>query len=446
MKNTALSTLEPVEQLLLQACQPYWDALCTKPLYLACSGGRDSLSLAFACLRLYRQDVLPTLPTLIHINHQLQVMADGWADTVAGFAQTHGFAYHIIKVSLTHGTESEARTARYQACFDIMADDGVLLLAHHQGDQAETLLMRLIAGAGQTGLSGIKTWQTRHAQGKTLHLFRPYLALDRDTISNYAHRHALPYVDDPTNNTGDNVRAKIRRELLPILQQINPKAIANIARTAHVIAQESHILSDYLACELGKLILTPTFANHQAVLDITRLHAHPSPAQYALLRAFVQGESHYGADFAFVESVVALCQRTDGDHQTVLFWQGTAGGVVICRYRGHLYRYSAKLWHALQGVSECRQSVGIVLASFCQALPSSAIISPLDKTSKIAYRQYHLSGKKLYQTLGVPTWLRPHLYLVHWQQDGATCQCLASIGHTWDLGDGVVSFGDLAVQ
>lgn len=434
-----------VEQSLTKTFHTYAHHL-QRPLYLACSGGRDSLSLAFACLRLYHQGMLACLPTLIHINHQLQIMADDWADGVADFANTHGFACHIVRVSLTHGTENEARTARYQACFEIMADDGVLLLAHHQGDQAETVLMRLIAGAGQTGLSGIKLWQTRQTHGKTLHLFRPYLSLDRDAISDYAHYHALPYVDDPTNKTGDNVRAKIRNELLPILQTINPKVIQNIARTAHVIAQESHILTDYLAGELAKLILVPTFGNEQTTLDITRLHAHPSPTQYALLRLFVQGNSHYGADFAFIESVFELCHRTDGDHNTRLFWQGTAGGVVICRYRHRLYRYHAKLWHALQGASEYQQGVGIVLSPYCQSLPNFVALTALDTQTKIAYRHSHLSGKKLYQTLGIPTWLRPHLYLAHWQQDEQTCQCLVSAGHTWELGMGVVSLGELMVQ
>lgn len=410
-------TLDPLEQAFYQAYLSYADRFTARPLYLACSGGRDSLALAFVCLQLYKKGLLPTLPTLLHVNHQLQAQADAWADGVEAFAKLHGFSCQILKVSLINGDENEARTARYQACFGQMDEGGVLLLAHHQNDQAETVLMRLVSGAGLTGLAGMQAWQTRQSQGKTLHLFRGWLGVSRDEISRYADRHALPYVDDPTNETGDNARSVIRRELVPILKTLNPEAIVNIARTAHVIAQEKTVLDTHIGALLVDCTVPSlSFGAHQTVLDIDKLTKNPVPTQYALLRAFIQGDGRYGAAFAFVERVFELCQRTDGDHKTELFWQGDKeGGVVFCRYRGQLYRYSAKLWRAFNEPSKCVVAeagvLSIALGDYYQPIQGASKLCLVSSQDKIAYKNKHLSGKKLYQTLGIPAWLRPHLYL-----------------------------------
>lgn len=213
-----------------------------RPLYLACSGGRDSLSLAFACYLLFKNGQLASLPTLIHINHRLQAISDSWAGQVADFAKQYGFSYHCVALTLAKNDEKTARDARYQAFFELMADTGVLLLAHHADDQAETLLMRLINGAGVVGLSAMAVWQDRQVGDKSLALFRPMLTISRESISDFASVHRLPYVDDPTNTAGDNHRAIIRTQLLPILKKLNPKAPSNIARSAFLLGEARALL------------------------------------------------------------------------------------------------------------------------------------------------------------------------------------------------------------
>lgn len=341
--------------------------------------------------------------------------------------------------------ESHARQARYQALFEAMADDGVLLLAHHQDDQAETLLMRLILGAGLSGLSAMRVWQTRTHHLKTLALFRPYLDVPRADISWYAKEWQLPYVDDPTNDTDDNLRGKLRTHIMPHLRQLNPKVSQNIARTASILRANEQTLTRYIKGVLGDcLVQAFCFGHFQHVLDVSRLLAYPSDERLSLLYAFVKGDEPYAADYAFVQAVHDLCLRADGDHKTVLFWQaGRAGqGYVLCRYRGFLYRYSEALWQALampSAVSDKGVVLGGHLCGFvvkCLASPTMDL-RPLDRQTSVEVFGKSLSGKKLYQTLGIPVWLRTHLYLVTWQDSG-TKRCLVSVGQTWTIGDGAL--------
>ena len=353
------------------------DNICQKSLYVACSGGRDSLVLAHLCICLYRQGKLPK-PILIHINHNLQACSGAWAKGVDQFAQSYGVPCHIIDITLTDTSEQGARQARYQAFLEAMADGDVLFLAHHQDDQAETLLMRLINGTGIKGLGGMRVWQPYHQDThhqnstppKTIYLFRPLLAVSRADISAYADAHALPYIDDPTNDTGDNVRAIFRREIMPIFRQINPKASANIARSASLAVQSHNLLERYVLDKLNQCLINtaPTwqctinnqpYKKWQTRLDIGRLLALDAVSNeasdgasdelsMAVLHAFIQGDEPYSASYDFVCRVKALCQKTTSDHQTELFWQGQMAWVLV-RYDGVLYRYHQAVWHALQG-------------------------------------------------------------------------------------------------
>lgn len=438
-----------------------WQSLCThracwqaRPLYVACSGGRDSLALAFACLALYKDGKLPALPTLIHINHQLQDAAEAWAEGVRDFARLHGFACQVVKVSPANHDENSARTARYQGFWQVMADDGVLLFAHHEDDQAETVLMRLVAGSGLKGLSGMQVWQDRQVKDeagctKLVSLFRPWLGISREAISDYAKAHSLPYVDDPTNLVGDNTRSHLRQAIIPHLRALNPKATQNIARTAQVLNTQRRLIDAHLD-DVCKQVYESSlcFGRYQMVLSILRLTQEQKETSQALIVRFMQADLPYGADFALVQAVLALCWRTDSDHKTELFWRGGQDneGVVFCRYQTRLYRYLASLWQAFweKSVAKVGQGCALTVGRYTQALPSVGLLTPVSRTDKIPYRHKTLSGKKLYQTLGVPVWLRAHLYLATFEEgaDGVRT-CLVSFGHTWCLGQGVCTLGAL---
>lgn len=329
------------------------------PVYLACSGGRDSLSLAFACVQLKKQRIINHLPILIHINHNLQTPSKTWANLVENFAKLHHFDYHIVDLQLTKSDENTARQGRYQAFFDIMPNDGVLLLAHHADDQAETLLMRLIDGAGLTGLSAMQEWTTKVQDDKQIYLCRPLLGITRQEISDYANFHQLNYVDDPTNDSNDNVRGIIRQNIMPLLKQLNPKANVNIARSAHLLNQANQELNKNLLQKLENC-LDKSLANlpYFNILKIDELFKLSDYDKLTVIRQFIQGDFHYPPNLATVKQVLRLCERADNDHKTQIVWQGDdksdekGNGVVLVRYRGRLYRFWARFWGFLLGEND----------------------------------------------------------------------------------------------
>lgn len=402
-------------------------------LFLACSGGRDSLSLAWACHLLYQDGKLTTKPILLHVHHGMQDANDDWAKLVKSWANEHDFICHVLPICLNKKSETTARHARYQAMANIMSDGDVLLLAHHQGDQAETVLMRLINGTGIHGLSGIRAWQTKTLDGKTIHLHRPWLSVSRQDISDFAHTHTLPYVDDPTNTTTDNARSFIRNDILPRLASLNPQVIANIARSATLINQSTDILHPIISSSLGKCLChDQSDTTYQSVLDINALTTFDDSHQSAILHAWLSTNETTPPPSQIIKDILTLVHRSNPDQRTKLFWQGSYG-YVICRYRHHLYRFWDKAWDYLNG-----QSTDNTIAL---ALPPDHTARLLDRTDKISItihgKPRHLHGKKLYQTLGIAPFFREHLYLItdkkhswliapyqSWQLSGTPCHIM----------------------
>nr|WP_243443395.1 tRNA lysidine(34) synthetase TilS [Psychrobacter sp. JCM 18903] len=133
---------------LLSSMAEYGEQLHGRRIWLACSGGRDSLALAALCVQLYRQGKLPFLPQLLHVNHGLQADSETWAMHVAHWAAVQQIPCRILRAQVNGYDEQAARQARYDVMRAQLNQDDVLLLAHHADDQAETVLMRLIQGAG----------------------------------------------------------------------------------------------------------------------------------------------------------------------------------------------------------------------------------------------------------------------------------------------------------
>lgn len=420
-----------------------------RPLYVACSGGRDSMALAYGCFLLYKQGKLSALPTLLHVHHGMQRANDEWAVFVADWAREHGFACQILPLNLNKKTETTARHARYHALATAMREDGVLLVAHHSDDQAETVLMRLINGAGVQGLSGMRVWWTRRVADRELTIHRPLLSVSREDITTFVHTHALAYVDDPTNDTTDNTRSFIRHEILPRLTALNPKTSQNIARTA-TLMDNAHALISETTFELFGACAT--FSGHTpfvSCLSVSKVQGLAEYEQLAVVRYFVQGGDPLPPNHQTVSDVLSLIARTDGDHQTRIFWQndGVQDGqaYTFCRYQNTLYRYHHELFLLVQDEPCCdgvwlgddekillkhNERFALFLYNHLgvQALfyGKSALIKPITRTDVLFIHQPYvdkggheqigfikLHGKKLYQFLKIPTWQRTNLWAIY---------------------------------
>ena len=447
--------IEPVAELpidavlaeaLLKSLAEYGEQLHGRRVWLACSGGRDSLALAALCVHLYRHGKLPFLPQLLHVNHHLQAASGAWAQHVANWAKAQNIPCRILQAQVNGRDEQAARQARYDAMRAQLNQDDVLLLAHHADDQAETVLMRLIQGAGVNGLSGMQPWRIQTQGTHRIVLWRPWLTIKRATISAYTQRLKLPYIDDPTNDAGDNVRSGLRRDIMPILASYNSNVIDNIARSAQLLSDAQLIINaqaseDLQHTEVASLQLPPA----QRVLNIDKLQKLPIYRQRQLLHHWLGQDEPLPTAKQLVDDVLSLSQRDDNDHQTVLFWQGRKQSYTVRRYRQQLYRLSSDWlkWLELPLTKQMQvlcsltaadsKPISITLRSdekfiwqtqiapneVTQLLKSyeykvKVIFAPLGRQQRIqtALASRPQAGKKLYQTLGIPSWLRESLVVV----------------------------------
>lgn len=436
----------------LSSLSEYGARLHGRRIWLACSGGRDSLALAALCVQLYHQGTLPFLPQLLHVDHRLQVDSQHWSMHVAQWAQKQQLPCHVLQAQVNGHDEQAARQARYDVMRACMNQDDVLVLAHHADDQAETMLMRLIQGAGVNGLSGMQPWRVQTQAAHRIVLWRPWLTVQRADISAYATRLQLPYIDDPTNDTGDNIRSGLRRDIMPVLAKYNPNVIDNMARSAQLLSDaEATVRAQAIQDVQHTAIVSLQLSSAQRVIDIDKLIELPLHRQRQLLHHWLGQDEPLPPAKQLIEDVLQLSQRRDHDHQTELFWQGRKQSYSIRRYRQQLYRLSGDWlkwlkmplieqtldlgserlsdpnprritlrsskgfsWQLHVTPTVLAQSLDVINTDETTRVKKVLKIAPLDRQQRIQTRwsTRPQSGKKLYQTLGIPLWLRENLMVV----------------------------------
>lgn len=227
------------------------------PVAVGCSGGPDSSALAMVARDVCRSLGRPM--TILHVHHGLQDQADQWSDVVHRLAELLDVPLSArriqVDLSLGQGVEGAARQARYKALDDMMRSSGcgLLLLGHHRQDQAETVLFRLIRGAGVQGLRAMEHRSVRDG----MLILRPWLELDRDhlleIVELFSAAHDWQPVDDPTNLDPSYARGALRSKLIPELARHWPQWALNLSRHARQAAQASEILNEVAAEMLASL-------------------------------------------------------------------------------------------------------------------------------------------------------------------------------------------------
>jgi len=220
---------------------------------VALSGGTDSVALALVAAEVCAQRTQPLY--FFHIHHGLMPEADAWAKHLSelSLALDVPLIVRHVHVDLRQGlgTEASARKARYQALAWLAAEHQVaaILLAHHQQDQAETVLLRLLRGAGVLGLSAMQDDVER--QG--MRLLRPWLGIERlDLIAiayEYASRTGWQAVEDPSNADPQYKRGAFRTELVPILETHWPAWRQTLVRHAQQATEVTEILDEVAALD-----------------------------------------------------------------------------------------------------------------------------------------------------------------------------------------------------
>ena len=213
-------------------------------LCVALSGGVDSVSLLAATAALRRSKV-PAVRA-VHVHHGLHPNADRWSRRCEEIAAQLRVPLTVARVKIARARgaslEALAREARYAALAKELAQDEVLLTAHHEDDQLETVLLQLLRGAGVAGLAAMPE-VAAFAKGR---LVRPLLACSRVDLESWARAQRLTWVDDDTNADERLDRNYLRRRVLPTMRERWPSAATSVARSARH-AGEARRLLDALA-------------------------------------------------------------------------------------------------------------------------------------------------------------------------------------------------------
>lgn len=235
---------------------------------VALSGGADSVALLRVLLE------MGIYCEAVHCNFHLRGdESDRDEQFVRDLCQRHSIPLHIEHFSTAQWAESHhisietaARQLRYEAFERLLKEHGLQLVAvaHHLEDSVETLLFNLMRGTGIKGLCGIAPINGN--------IIRPLLSVTRADIESYLNQLGQPWVEDSSNATDEYSRNRIRHHLLPLLQELNPAALQNIASTADHLRGVSElsegIASDNAAITLLHEVLHPYGYNETQVSNL----------------------------------------------------------------------------------------------------------------------------------------------------------------------------------
>ena len=217
-------------------------------LLVALSGGLDSVVLLHILSQLKAD--LPFKLSAMHVHHGLSKNADTWTNFCKELCAKLNIPLSVKRVSVDKksglGIEAAARSVRNQALAESGAD--FICLAHHQNDQAETLLLQLARGAGVKGLAGMAQIDLSRK------LLRPLLNFSRLELETYAKKNELAWVDDESNLDISFDRNFFRHDVLPIMMQRYPSIVQTLARSAANLAEASSLLDGLAELDTAKAL------------------------------------------------------------------------------------------------------------------------------------------------------------------------------------------------
>lgn len=311
---------DPVGRALARALAELPERGPAERMGLALSGGIDSVVLLHA---LHEQGV--SLLAL-HVHHGLSPDAEAWAAHCERLCASLRVPLRLLRVTVAgrgaRGVEEAAREARYAALLAACRDEGLarLALAHHLDDQAETVLLQLLRGAGPAGLAAMPAERSAGAQGRDVTLWRPLLEVPRAAIEEYATRHALAFVEDSSNRDTRYVRNALRWKILPEVGKHFPGYRQTFARFARLAAEAQRVLDAVAASDLEALR-----DEHPVLgegLRLSRWLALPTERQAMVLRHWLATRGLRAPSEARLAQMREQLSRSAPDARVMLRHQG----------------------------------------------------------------------------------------------------------------------------
>ncbi|MCG9747131.1 tRNA lysidine(34) synthetase TilS [Shewanella sp. Isolate8] len=376
----------------------------TKPamkLVLAYSGGVDSEVLAYGLSRFAKQH--PEFNyLLVHVHHGLSANADSWQSHCERRAREYGLPISVKRVTVASGArislEAAAREARYDALLSELASGDILLTAHHQDDQLETLLLALKRGLGPKGLAAMGAVQAFTPENL---LLRPLLTCSRAQIEAFAKAQGLEHIEDESNQDSRFDRNFLRNEVLPTLTARWPAFAATASRSAQLCAEQQALIYEEVNLRLPAMLMSVPYSR-QPVLDLSVLAQEPKRWRPHLLRGFIEHSGFALPSAAQLADILAQLEAK-ADAQVAI----RIKSMVLRRFQQSLYLDPVEVEPRCEKVLS-----GLSLDTLSQG--ASELSWPLDSHSKLVAKwgmtgpRLLLEGDEVTLRFGAPGALRCH--------------------------------------
>ncbi len=377
-----ISTVNLVKKLKLMTT--------SKKLLLAYSGGLDSHVLLHLLAPLIHSSQGFQLRA-VYIDHGLQTMATQWAQHCLTICKDLAIPCKVISLKLTipqgKSLEAVAREARYHAFSQILQTDEILLTAHHQDDQAETLLIQLFRGAGINGLAAMPII-TPFAKGQHL---RPLLEQSRHTLEHYARSHQLNFIEDPSNQDQKYDRNFFRHTIIPLLKKRWSSMGDVLTRVAKHQADAKNLLAEYLEQDLPLLV-----GRREGTLSVKKLKTLSKVRCHAVIRYFLEKKGFLAPSTKKLHHIISDVLNARQDAIPCVSWQG----VEVRRYQDDLYALPPLLVHNEQQIIRWNINQSLQIPSlnrilkFEQLEEINHLLLKKNQTVEVRFRQ---GGEKIYQ-------------------------------------------------
>ncbi len=323
------SSKKPASSELLQSVSDRLRSQLTPGtrLAVALSGGVDSVVLLHLLHDLQTQFHFSL--SAIHVNHQISPHASAWADFCVALCAKWAVPLTVKTIRVPrrskNGLEAAARALRYRAFSEIPTD--CLLLAHHLDDQAETVLLNVLRGAGVRGAAAMpETREGKKVNGEGLMIVRPLLDIPRAVLIAYANKHRLRWIEDESNGDTSFARNYLRHAVLPVIEQRFPAYRQTLTRAAGHFAE-----ADVLLDELAEMDMA--HAVRDGKLKLAALQNFSAARARNLLRAFLTAQGLTALDTDRLQEWLRQLLQARGDSRVAL----DVAGWVLRRYRGEAW-------------------------------------------------------------------------------------------------------------
>lgn len=402
------------------------------------SGGLDSTVLLHLCAR-YRDLYQPRLRLVaLHVNHGLADEAAQWQQQCEAVCAQLDVDFVSECISVCNqgrqSIEQVARRRRYQVYRRHCESNDLLLLAHHENDQVETLLYRLTRGSGTLGLRGMDLF----SQQRGLNIWRPLLSRTRDDLHRYGQQHRLQWCDDPSNADDRFDRNFIRNRVLPLLASRWPHVQHTLARSARHAADSARLLAELAEDDLSGI----QQGNRLMMAGLQQLSQR---RLYNCLRFWIRQQGALPPSEKVMQQIHQIIAGYHGEQNAIVSWaDGGDGHWELRSYQGQLWLLAAQTdpvadWHGVlvQGAELLLPSnlgclhlelvdpadVGTLPRQVLAVLDPQAVPDNLSVAFRQGGEQFRPQGrprkllKKWLQEWQVPPWERARIPLLYGADD-----------------------------